>query len=1472
MKTLKNTIVMLLFTSFLFWLQNGFCVQAAEESIITQNVNASFPTEEELSAWEADGTLQQRIDFMKSIEANQTAEGLIAKWNQTSLFSLNVPEYWQGGMPSEGDVKALVFLVEFADMKNTNASVTPDYVQKLLFGPENKEAELYPYESLTAYYQRSSYNKLQISGDVYGWYTLSENRSAYENDWEGREKLIKELLDAYDEQIDLSDYDADGDGNVDAIYIHYAGGDTGWGSQWWSYMGETISEIKYDETSVNKYLFLSDMYNSVTAIHETGHLLGLPDYYSYEGIYSKNEKGGVGRIDMMDHNVGDHNIFSKMLLGWVEPYIVTETEEVTLELLSSSEAQAVLVAKENISSIFDEYYVLELYNNSGNNVYRERSVPKADAPLVKIYHVDARLNEFGTDFAYDNTATEHKLIKLLESDGLELNGLSEYDVLGSKYYDTGMSLGPNTLPSSEWYGGIYSGIEIKVISILEDEAKVQISFDVEDTVAPEAQDEPLQMSTDVFGMMPVGANTIRILFDCYIYQGNNFDGMSLSNKSTGANITINYDILNPRGDYPESVNRYHIIEMMIEDDLSFGTEYIISIPADCVKDAAGNGNNAIELKFQTLPQHKEYVITHDLSFDILPDNLPAGVEIVPGYEKEVFYMENGNTVVTYVLSGDHGGVLVYSPNKEVISNTYSDANITCGELYALGSEHYLLVGNCGYAILHENGTVVKTGSYSESNYCGIYYNITVVREDCVDILLWNTNYSTNSGFYVCRVSEGLEISYIYPDNVGSEIAYFDKEYLYRNTQIPDQYNNFAEMNYQYDTLSYHRSYRVEGTLSDKKVFENAYHFSSFLDWTSCWDSNGSIEINDSMNRKYAELFIGYGFNYAGLVNIKSVGDGYVIFSDACSVSSSPTLTGSEGYMYHTKGIQIIRMDENLNVMWTTYIPENEEYNLACSPMKIGDTIYLYRGSEMLAIDDSTGAEWISSDKGFFIQDTVGDLNEEKQMIAVSSATTPQNIADNVKGSYESITFYNAGYEEITDWSKAIHNGIMCITSTDGFYKYYYQITDIDEISLSSDYVELLQDWGGVNLTIEYTNSDLFALSEDAKLLYVVSDNGAIASGYISSYFERSMSIIAGKDGETTLTVKNLFGDAEAKCEVLVYPTGTVLTTGVMLDKENISLGVGNSETLTATVLPEDATNQGVKWSSLDETVATVDNDGTVTAVSPGTTTIMVATEGRNAFTASCEVNVTNPVVEEPVESFVTRMYEQCLSREPDQSGLEGWVGQLENGNMNGAQIAEQFVFSAEMLKKNLSNEEFVNVLYRAMMGREADAAGRTGWVNELNNGYLTRSEVTKCFVESTEFTNICAEYGITRGDYDASMAPIEHFVTRFYTLCLERYPDQEGMYGWVNNLKHQYMNGAQIAEAFIFSDEFLNKNVSDEKYVELLYNTLLGRPSDANGKAGWVGELQGGHMTRKGMMKAFIESIEFGGICEEYGITRGTVE
>lgn len=84
-------------------------------------------------------------------------------------------------------------------------------------------------------------------------------------------------------------------------------------------------------------------------------------------------------------------------------------------------------------------------------------------------------------------------------------------------------------------------------------------------------------------------------------------------------------------------------------------------------------------------------------------------------------------------------------------------------------------------------------------------------------------------------------------------------------------------------------------------------------------------------------------------------------------------------------------------------------------------------------------------------------------------------------------------------------------------------------------------------------------------------------------------------------------------------------TGVKLNESEKSIQVGDSFTLTATVLPEDARDKTVTWSSDKESVATV-KDGVVTAVSPGTAIIKV-TAGAGAFSATCSVTVEERIIE-----------------------------------------------------------------------------------------------------------------------------------------------------------------------------------------------------------------------------------------------------
>lgn len=92
--------------------------------------------------------------------------------------------------------------------------------------------------------------------------------------------------------------------------------------------------------------------------------------------------------------------------------------------------------------------------------------------------------------------------------------------------------------------------------------------------------------------------------------------------------------------------------------------------------------------------------------------------------------------------------------------------------------------------------------------------------------------------------------------------------------------------------------------------------------------------------------------------------------------------------------------------------------------------------------------------------------------------------------------------------------------------------------------------------------------------------------------------------------------------------GDVAVTGVSLNKTSTSIQVGASEQLTATVEPNNATNKAVTWSSNTTSVATVDNNGNVTAVSEGTATITVTTQDGNK-TATCTVTVT-PASSDPV--------------------------------------------------------------------------------------------------------------------------------------------------------------------------------------------------------------------------------------------------
>jgi len=113
-----------------------------------------------------------------------------------------------------------------------------------------------------------------------------------------------------------------------------------------------------------------------------------------------------------------------------------------------------------------------------------------------------------------------------------------------------------------------------------------------------------------------------------------------------------------------------------------------------------------------------------------------------------------------------------------------------------------------------------------------------------------------------------------------------------------------------------------------------------------------------------------------------------------------------------------------------------------------------------------------------------------------------------------------------------------------------------------------------------------------------------------------------------------------------------------------------------------------------------------------------------------------------VNAFVTRFYQQCLGREPEQAGLDSWVDLLMDGSKSGSDVAYSFIFSPEFMDKGTTDAQYLTILYQAFFNRAPDTGGYSTWMEQLNND-LSRLEVLNGFTGAQEFLNLCQEYGIT---------------------------------------------------------------------------------------------------------------------------------
>jgi M6 family metalloprotease-like protein len=332
--------------------------------------------------------------------------------------------FWS--IPSLGSPKVLVVPVDFPNNRFANTATVQSNIEKAFNGAPTSS-----FQSLNSFYKTSSFNKLNLQGDVLDIFTTTFNDSYYENltSTDPNTVIINEIMNFYNGTIDFSDYDYNADGNLDGIYMIYNHPAGDWASFWWAYLWAYQGNSSFDGVSPTAYIWMPYEFvatnngevDALTFIHETGHMLGLEDFYDYEEDDGSGNEFGLGGADMMDSNAGDHNPWSKMILGWIDPLVVDTSMQVDLSPYISS-GQALLITEDWNGTLFDEYIIAMYFTPTG--FYTGDDYFFDGQSGMVLYHVDARLGTtanvnsvYPSDYINNNSDTPNKLIKFIESDG-----------------------------------------------------------------------------------------------------------------------------------------------------------------------------------------------------------------------------------------------------------------------------------------------------------------------------------------------------------------------------------------------------------------------------------------------------------------------------------------------------------------------------------------------------------------------------------------------------------------------------------------------------------------------------------------------------------------------------------------------------------------------------------------------------------------------------------------------------------------------------------------------------------------------------------------------------------------------------------------------------------------------------------------------------------------------------------------------
>ena len=344
----------------------------------------------------------------------------------------NNNQYNLDSTPLSGSPKLLIIPIWFTDSSTyiTNdtykANVLSD-IEKVYLGTAAETG----WNSVSSFYNTESAGKVNLTGTVTDWYSAGQTTAYYGDAYDGGDRTTSLVTTASswyftnNPSDSRSNYDTDNDGYLDGVMLiygapDYSAGSSSYDNLWaYCYWLQGSNNISNPVPNVFFWASYDFMYGSNTAtsragssynggdtshcsldahtfIHEMGHVFGLDDYYDYSGQYQP-----AGGFSMQDYNVGGHDPYSVMAYGWADPYIPTETCEITIGAFQSTHDVILLTPSWNsYDSPFDEYLLLELYTPTGLNqmdaTYQYNgNYPQGPSTTgIRLWHVDARLTRY----------------------------------------------------------------------------------------------------------------------------------------------------------------------------------------------------------------------------------------------------------------------------------------------------------------------------------------------------------------------------------------------------------------------------------------------------------------------------------------------------------------------------------------------------------------------------------------------------------------------------------------------------------------------------------------------------------------------------------------------------------------------------------------------------------------------------------------------------------------------------------------------------------------------------------------------------------------------------------------------------------------------------------------------------------------------------------------------------------------------